>query len=179
MPRRLKKARPVDIVDYTPESRILRAEFVRMIADRVREPDEKDQQARNRVSHSLTYAIRQRKLCPPTSGAFLLSDVLTWAQTVFPGRLNDLLPLIRPIPGNLEATLPMFGASLTGLGQLPTDLAGCQQMLLEYITKVGALERELGAVRAENERLKPDAEKWRALCANNRESAKTGKRRRR
>jgi len=169
MRRRLKKAPPVDPANYTPGSPISRAEFVRMIADRMRQPDDDDQIVRNRVSHRISDAIKQGKLPTPTSGEFLFRDVVYWAQSAFPGMLND--PPLIGLTMNIQATLPMLEASLTG-EVLPTDLAGCQQMLLEYITKATALEAELRAVRAENERLRPDAERWQKFMASRRKRGK-------
>jgi hypothetical protein len=163
MRRKLEKAPPVDPPDYTLQSPISRPVAVRMIADRVpRHRDDDVRFVRNRVSKRLTYAIKRGKLARPTRGEFLFADIVTWAQQTWPGKLNDL-PLV-PVTGSIQVDLPGLEVSLTA-EQLPTDLAGCQRMLGDYITKVGALEAKLRAAHAEIEQLRPDAEKWRNFKA--------------
>jgi hypothetical protein len=146
-----KKARTVDTENLTAESRIARAIAVRLIAERVRSPDESLKETRNNVSHRLAYDIKIGKLAPPQPNGFVLGELIEWARKWCPEKSDDL-PVLRS--GRLVA---IGKIQVTGRARLRIG---------EGDEEIARLEAELQAAYAEIARLRPDAEKQRQRVKN-------------
>lgn len=150
----------------TPDSRIARADIVRLIAERIRRPSESIRQARNRVSHHLAYAI-EKGLLEPKSDGFIVGDLSLWMRRKWPDLFLDIPS--SPIRTTLSSTLAVSSSLSARL--IPGDLDGCRAALKEAYDQIDQLNLELRTIQAELESLRPLAAKWQAFCAVNKEKA--------
>lgn len=158
----------IDISKLTAESRLARADLVQLITDRVRDPNDNIREARNKVSHRITYAIDTGALAAPGDDSFELGIVALWARLQWPGKLDDLP--VSPVSAWFASSARLsdrYDAIV-----IPGQLDQCQDALKKAYDKIEQMEKGLRSLYAELERLAPLASKWEEFCEKNRQSAK-------
>lgn len=163
--RRSPKA--ITTAKLTAESRIARADVVQLIAAETRRPNESIRQARNKVSHRITYAVDKGHLIKDPDG-FKVGDLVLWMRSEWP-RLFDDLPA-SPRQATFASTIKISDSYSARV--IPGDLDRCKAALNDAYDQIDRLTLELRAVQVELENLRPLAEKWEDFCAINKAKAK-------
>lgn len=145
---------------------LARSAAVAKIAERACNPSETEREARNRISHLISYAVKRGKLAKSSHGFFVFGDLATWARNKWPGKFDDwpCTPFVKP-------TNIAIGTSIGSPVILPGSLKRSHDMILDMHEKLARLEKSLQAAQLEIERLRPDAEKWCKNREKNRENA--------
>jgi hypothetical protein len=156
--------------------RVKRAFLVHFIAERVREKSDTPDEARNKVRLRLDYAIKNGKLPSPINDTLVFGDVVRWARSTKLWR-DKLAGLPESPP---EAPLPVRRRVLSEFESAHdlTDL-DCETLLAQACERINDLESQLRDARAENDRLRPSAERYEHIRRRNRESGAKGGRPRR
>lgn len=152
-----------DKARLTARSIISRHEAVLEIAKRVCRPDETEKDSANRVSHLIGYALMQGRLATQPKGGLILGEVVAWARDKWPGRFTDLPALILGSTHDGIVCRDFVDAVV-----LPATLEKCHALIDQQHHRIGELEEALRVATNEIECLRPDAERWRALCEKNR-----------
>jgi hypothetical protein len=106
---------------------------------------------------------------------YVYGRLAAWAQDKWPGKYDDFPAIRDPVTNGVAGILGGLLGGSSGY-QIPVDLAGCQAELHRAMRRIAALEEESAATREEVDRMRPDAEAYRRLCARNAESAKKRRR---
>ncbi len=167
--RRRKSKQGTNASELAAESRVSRSDIVKIIADRIRSPDQTIRQARNTVSHCISYTVRKGNLTMAEAG-FKFGDAVRWMRAEWPGKFDDL-PVSKGVVGQKIPQNLAVRATIEA-EVIPGTLDRCNAALHEARHQIQDLEAELHNLRMELERLRPLAEKWKALCARNRKNSK-------
>lgn len=153
-------------MEFTPSSIVARSVAVARIAERARRRDETEHEARNRVSHRISYAVKRGELVESSRGFFVFGDLAGWVRNTWPELFNDWP---RKLYGYFDFTWG-FRSSADAV-VLPGSLKPCHDMIRDMHEKIAGLEKSLQRVQLEIERLRPDAEQWHKLRDRNRANA--------
>lgn len=151
---------------YTNSSRIKRIEAVEIIAERLRRFDETERQSKNRVSHQISYAIKQDKLIQSQDGYFPFNDLAIWARSKWPNYFNDW-PIIVAAECNMHLTTSATANPVI----LPGSLKCCHEDIRSMHETITTLEKKLEAANYQIEQLLSDAKNWRELQRKNKANA--------
>ncbi len=151
---------------FTPTSVVARNVAVARIAERARRPDETDREARNRVSHLISYAVNRGKLEESSTGYFVFGHLAGWVRDNWPGLFDDWP---RIVYAEFKSTVILRSSAEATL--LPGSLERCHDMILRMDKEIAGLNKSLQSAQLEIERLKPDAEKWCELKGRNKTNA--------
>lgn len=154
-------------MEYTLTSNISRSDAVARIAARTSLPDDREREAKNRVSKRIGYAVRQGKLIESPRGFFPFGELSTWVRSTWPGLFNDW-----PHATSADLVSAARCSSIFDSVVLPGSIDRCHDVIVEMNEKVRSLEERLTAAQLEIEQLRPGAEQWRKFCAKNKGSAK-------
>lgn len=153
-------------MEFTPSSVITRTEAVARIAERVCRSDEEQREARNRVSHRISYVVKRGELSPLPGGNFVFGDFAFWVRKTWPDLFGDW-----PCFVNVTAESTLHINSFVDAVILPVSLERCREVITDMHKTIGKLKKDLQAAHIEIEQLRPDAERWRKLRDKNKANA--------
>lgn len=144
--------------------RLSLSETVKLIARRVKRSDENARRSENRISHRISYAVKQGKIKQEIDGTFTIGNLSFWVNITWPGSFNDF-----PVVATISANLPSIDSSIFASGSMPSSIEDCHSLLNESQRRIATLEKE-------NLDLKVLAEKYQAICTKNQNNAKKNRR---
>lgn len=147
------------------DCKITRRAAVVRVAERARRFGETGREARNRVSHRISYAVKRGELVESSRGGFVFGYLAAWARNKWPGKFDDWPCILSVKPANFK-----IGTSISSVVVLPTSLKGCHDTILAMHAKIVSLRKSNQALQTEIERLRPGAEEWRKLRQRNKEN---------
>lgn len=153
-------------MNATAGSLISRFDAVKLISERIHQKGETPQDARNRVSHRIAYAMKSGELNKSVAG-FELNDVICWARKKWPTAFIDLAA-----QNFAQAESKVTAASFTDGIILPGSLERCHALIQELHNRIEILETQLGAANREIDKLSPSAAKWEELRVSNAANSK-------
>lgn len=159
---------------YAPSDRVTLAEAIDLLADRDRRKHDSDRGRKARMRHHIQSAVRNHQLTEKnTFGTkhYEYGRLAAWAQDKWRGRYDDFLATRDPIVNSVAGTLGRLLGKSSGY-QIPSDPAECQAQLHHEMRRIATLEEKLTSAREEIDRLRPDAEAYRRVCAGNATNAK-------
>lgn len=151
---------------YTNSSRLKRIEAVEIIAERLRSFDETERQSKNRVSHQISYAIKQNKLIQSKDGYFSFNDLAIWARSKWPNYFNDW-----PVIVAAEGYMHLNTIATANPVILPGSLKCCHEDIRNMHETITTLQKKLEVANHQIEQLLPDAKNWRELQRKNKANA--------
>lgn len=142
-----KAAKDIDLGKLDPEGTVARARAVRFIAKRMRRPDENDQQARNRVSKTITYAVLRAGDLKQVRGRFVVNDLVSWLRKKWPKRFADLsVVLFQDGVSRLESQPATLHATVV---TLPSTLHACHELIAAQAREIDSLREQVADMRKE------------------------------
>lgn len=156
---------------YPLTSIVSRSDAVVRIASRTTRPDEREREAKNRVSKRISYAVKQGKLIESAPGFFVFRDLSAWVRSTWPGLFNDW-----PHATSADLVSAATCSSFFDAVVLPGSIERCREVIVELDKKIRSLEERLTAAQLENEQLRPGAERWQKFCDKNKRNAKKPRR---
>lgn len=153
-------------MEYTLLSTIARSDAVARIAERTCLPEDREREAKNRVSKRISYAVKQGKLVESPRGFFVFGQLAAWVRITWPGSFDDW-------PQNTHAGL-MSSAACIDLYDMvvqPGTIKRCHDLIFEMHEEIKILEQSLKDAQLEIERMRPLAEQWIKNCNKNKENA--------
>jgi hypothetical protein len=157
---------PGEIMEYTLSSIISRSDAVARIAERTRLPEDREREARNRVSKRIGHAVNQGKLVESERGFFVFGELAAWVRNTWPGSFDDW-PCTRSADYVSSARCDDF----LDMVVLPGTIKSCHDLIVEMHEQIKILEQSLKDAQLEIERTRPLAEHWKELCNKNKENA--------
>lgn len=157
---------PGEIMEYTLSSIITRSDAVARIAERTRLPEDREREAKNRVSKRISHAVKQGKLVESSHRNFVFGELAAWVRNTWPGLFNDW-----PCRMSADFASAAVYSSFFDAVVLPGTIKRCHDVISEMHERINSLERSLKDAQLEIERIRPLAERWEELCSRNKENA--------
>lgn len=153
-------------MEYTLSSIITRSDAVARIAERTRLPEDREREAKNRVSKRIGHAMKQGKLVESAPRVFVFGELAAWVRDTWPGLFNDW-----PCPMYADYGSTAVCTSFIDAVVHPGTIERCHDVIDEMHEKINILEQSLKDAQFEIERIRPLAEQWKELCDRNKENA--------
>jgi len=130
---------------------------------------EAEAKLRNRLSHSIARAVKNKKLAEIKPNWYRFGDAATWARKKWPIECAKFP--VNPVTFEIKVTLPMLGMS--GYGHLdPATLAECHVALGILYTENAKLSARITELVAESTRLRANVEHHEQRALERSEKAK-------
>ena len=172
MPKRIRTPVP-DVAEVMASGAVLtRAEAVALIADRLPSKGITERSRRDKVRKCIAERIAKGAMVEVRHNMVGLAAVAQMAREAWPlGRYDDL-PRSLTMPAETGYFKSSHApATLTRRRARPEGVAECHRVIGELEAEVTRLSESLRAQQERNADLEPDAQRYRDICATNRESA--------
>lgn len=148
-----------DLNGKGPAARIPRAAAVALVASRVPRREFDDLSViHNRVSSSISYAVKTGKLKPVKAGFVKVGELVQWARQKWPGRFDDLPTATMRMQDFAVQKIRVASGSHDVV--LPGDIHRCHEAIRAMAARILKLEQELVSAQSVASAAKFKAARW-------------------